>query len=194
MNVENENFVGVYDGVFSPEFCDKIIDHYEWCAKNNRTWSREDSGTIKKDNSCLLNSTHSIDFPSEKISFLIDEFNAGFWDICYKDYSQTYSVLNDHDNHTIFTYKVQKTLPAEGYHLWHCENGEKVFRNRIAAYSLYLNDVDEGGETEFLYLSKRVAPKKGRLVIWPANFPWTHRGNPPLSGEKYIMTGWIEFC
>ena len=39
----------------------------------------------------------------------------------------------------------------------------------------------------------RVAAKKGRLVIFPANYPWTHRGNPPLSGEKYIMTGWVEF-
>lgn len=194
MIVNNENFVGVYDNVFSPEYCDKIIDYYEWSAKNNRIWPRTENDTIKKDNSCTLNPTSSIDFPSEKIDFLINEFNAGFWDVCYKDYRETYGILNDLDRHTIFTYKVQKTLPAEGYHIWHCENGEKCFNSRIAVYTLYLNDVKEGGETEFLYLSKRVSAKKGRLIIWPANFPWTHRGNPPLSGEKYIMTGWVEFC
>jgi hypothetical protein len=53
--------------------------------------------------------------------------------------------------------------------------------------------VEEGGETEFLYLSQRVKPKTGRLVIFPSGYVHTHRGNPPLSGEKYIMTGWIEF-
>jgi len=194
VNVENEQFVGIYDDVFSSEYCDKVIEYYEWCVKNNRTWSRTENDIVKKDNSCALNPVSSIEFSSEKVSFLIDEFNAGFWDTCYKDYRETYGVLNDHDKHTIFSYKVQKTLPAEGYHLWHCENGEKCFNNRILAYTLYLNDVEEGGETEFLYLSKRVSAKKGRLVIWPANFPWTHRGNPPLSGEKYIMTGWVEFC
>jgi len=57
---------------------------------------------------------------------------------------------------------------------------------------VFLNDVDEGGETEFLYQNKRIAPKKGRMVIWPSSFTHTHRGNPPLSGSKYIITGWIE--
>jgi hypothetical protein len=66
-------------------------------------------------------------------------------------------------------------------------------RSRVLVFTLYLNDVEEGGETEFLYLSKRVQPKTGRMVIWPAGFTHTHRGNPPLKGDKYIITGWVEF-
>jgi hypothetical protein len=57
---------------------------------------------------------------------------------------------------------------------------------------LYLNDVEEGGETEFLYLKKRIKPQQNRLLIWPAGFTHTHRGNPPLSNNKYIITGWVE--
>jgi len=38
----------------------------------------------------------------------------------------------------------------------------------------------------------RVKPKKGRLILFPAGFTHTHRGNPPLDGEKYIITGWVE--
>ena len=56
---------------------------------------------------------------------------------------------------------------------------------------IYLNDVEEGGETEFLHFSKRIKPKTGRIVIWPAGFPYVHRGNPPLSGVKYILTSWM---
>ena len=87
---------------------------------------------------------------------------------------------------------IQKTLPTEGYHVWHVEHG-KGYENeaRALVYSIYLNDVEDGGETEFLNFSKRVKPKKGRIVIWPAGFPYVHRGNPPLSGEKYILTSWI---
>jgi len=65
--------------------------------------------------------------------------------------------------------------------------------NRLLTRMVYLNDVEEGGETEFLYQSMRVKPKQGTLVIWPAAFTHTHRGNPPLSNSKYIVTGWTEF-
>ena len=43
-----------------------------------------------------------------------------------------------------------------------------------------------------LHFSKRVKPKKGRIVIWPAGFPYVHRGNSPLSGDKYIITSWMN--
>tara|TARA_R110000868_G_scaffold16539_1_gene73910 strand:+ start:347 stop:526 length:180 start_codon:yes stop_codon:yes gene_type:complete len=58
---------------------------------------------------------------------------------------------------------------------------------------LYLNDVEEGGETELLYQSRRIKPQKGTLTMFPASFTHTHRGNPPLSNDKYIVTGWVEF-
>ena len=57
----------------------------------------------------------------------------------------------------------------------------------------YLNDVEEGGETEFLYQSRRIKPKQGTMVICPSSFTHTHRGNPPLKGDKYMINGWIEF-
>ena len=59
------------------------------------------------------------------------------------------------------------------------------------AISLYLNTVDEGGETEFLYQRMRVKPEQGTLVIHPGGFTHTHRGNPPLKGVKYFMNTWI---
>ena len=55
----------------------------------------------------------------------------------------------------------------------------------------YLNTVEEGGETEFLYQSMRVKPEQGTLLIHPGGFTHTHRGNPPLKGVKYFMNTWI---
>jgi len=88
--------------------------------------------------------------------------------------------------------KLQKTIPGEGYHVWHCEHDGVPYGKRLFLVILYLNEVS-GGETEFLYQHKRVAPKTGRLMICPSGFTHTHRGNPPLEGHKYILNGWIEF-
>jgi len=57
---------------------------------------------------------------------------------------------------------------------------------------LYLNDVPEGeGETEFLHQGIRCQPKRGSLVLFPAFFTHTHRGNPVFTTDKYIATGWM---
>jgi len=190
-----ENFVGVYDNYFSEEFCDNLIEHFEWCQRSNKTYSRSEKENIKKDESTNLNpnSIQEIEYAHPNVSNYITEFNNVFWDECYADYLKNYSTLSSYDLHTIYSYKVQKTVPSGGYHIWHCEDGSKLFSRRVGVYILYLNDVEEGGETEFLYFSKRISAKKGRLIVFPPNFPWTHRGNPPLSGVKYIMTGWTEF-
>ena len=58
------------------------------------------------------------------------------------------------------------TDQAEGYHMWHCETFGRVSRDRVLAYMAYLNDVDEGGETEFLHQHTRFKPVKGDFLIW----------------------------
>jgi hypothetical protein len=196
MNIEHDNFVGVYDGYFSNEYCNSLIKYFEWCNTNNRSYRRPEKEFLKNDKSTVLNPQGITDiiYTYENIQPFIEEFNNTFWDICYKDYSETYSVLANYDRHTIYTYKIQRTDPAEGYHVWHAEDGDINHSRRVGVYILYLNDVEQGGETEFLYLSKRIEAKAGRLVIFPPNYPWAHRGNPPLSGSKYILTGWTEYA
>ena len=85
----------------------------------------------------------------------------------------------------------QKTERGEGYHQFHAEQGEWSTRHRMFAWSIYLNDVKDGGETEFLYQKTRFKPKRNVGLLWPGGFTHTHRGNPPLSETKYILTGWI---
>ena len=87
---------------------------------------------------------------------------------------------------------LQKTDPGEGYHRWHCEK-TGLFNNRDIAWMIYLNDVEEGGETEFLYQHLKVNPKKNMAVLWPGAWTHMHRGNPPISGSKFILTGWFVF-
>ena len=88
---------------------------------------------------------------------------------------------------------VQKTLPHQGYHAWHSENADLSSASRILAYTVYLNGVEEGGETEFLYQGVKIKPEPGKLSIFPTSFTHPHRGNPIYKGVKYIVTGWYTF-
>lgn len=184
--------IAIFDGAYSFDFCNRVINQFEWAVKHRRTWDRFETDALrKKDEACVLgNYEHT--FGTEH-SQLVEEFNTTFFNNCYPAYTNKFPVLNDMARHGIFSYKVQKTLPGEGYHLWHCEVDNYDRARRLSAYILYLNDIDKGGETEFLYQSKRVQAQTGRLVIFPAGYLHVHRGNPPLEGTKYIMTGWLEF-
>ena len=138
----------------------------------------------------------------EHIEF--DKYGKLFGDIlhqCFQLYKKKYQL--SHPGFTFFDNKIQKTTPKQGYHVWHIEDMSLIpddmegfqlyeFLTRFGVYTVYLNDVEEGGETEFLMQSLRISPKKGTLCLFPSSYTHLHRGNPPLKGNKYICTGWLH--
>ena len=116
-----------------------------------------------------------------------------FWGHCYKEYADQFDILKTFAEHKSYTMKIQKTQPGQGYHIWHAEATNKESSHRLLTWTVYLNDEFEAGETEFLYQHYRYKPQKGDCIIFPAAYTHTHRGNPPIGGDKYIITGWVEF-
>jgi hypothetical protein len=185
------NFIGVYDNYITKDECDKAIQLYEEQNKFNNTLNRiasEKQSILQKQDQQFFAVNNNIDIWWESLKSMMVNF-----DLAWNHYVKNTGADEAYGIPFHFTsLKIQKTLPTEGYHIWHIEHN-KGFDNepRAFVFSIYLNDVEEGGETEFLHFSKRVKPKTGRIVIWPAAFPYLHRGNPPLSGEKYILTSWM---
>jgi hypothetical protein len=91
---------------------------------------------------------------------------------------------------------IQYYKPTEGFLMYHCERGSnnvpETYRHLV--FMTYLNDVDDEGETEFFHQSIKVKPKKGKTLIWPADWTHTHRGITSPTQEKYIITGWFSYC
>lgn len=89
------------------------------------------------------------------------------------------------------------TADEGGYPYWHCEHypqdGEGNALHRTLLWTIYLNDGFAEGETEFLYQRRKIVPCTGSLLIAPAGFTHTHRGNRPLRQNKYIATSWVLF-
>jgi len=72
---------------------------------------------------------------------------------------------------------------------------------RILTFYMYLNDVEEGGGTNFPRVGTTVTPKKGRAVLWPSVFDEDpnqkdprsdHQALPVIEGVKYGANAWIH--
>jgi hypothetical protein len=196
-----DDFIGVFPNAIPEEDCNRIIKFYDDLDKNRNPALRnrkKDEGAVKieKDNDFVFlhPDDHAHDEIQAKLSNdIFNNFMYIFWD-CYKLYAEKYGILESLAPHQLYyDVKIQKTDPAGGYHVWHCEHGRRENGSRLLLVIGYLNDVEEGGETEFLYQSRRIPAEKGTIMICPAGYTHTHRGNPPLTGSKYIINGWVQF-
>ncbi|HEY2679347.1 MAG TPA: 2OG-Fe(II) oxygenase [Steroidobacteraceae bacterium] len=65
--------------------------------------------------------------------------------------------------------------------------------NRYLVFIWYLNDVAQGGETDFPDLGVRIGAKAGRLLVFPPYWMFQHAGLPPKSNDKYIISTYLLF-
>lgn len=190
-----ENFIGIYDNVFSKDFCERTIKYFKNMESENLSHDRQNSEgvnkTITHDETVFITEEQTLNFNHS--GQLFRDFKNMFSSISYSSYSDRYSILHNSGRHSLYGLRLQKTPVGGGFHSWHFEAQDREASHRLLSIIAYMNDVEEGGETEFLYYPKRVRPKMGSVLLFPASFTHTHRGNPPISNEKYILTGWIEF-
>ena len=191
----NENFFGLYENAFSDEYCDRAIEWYDSMVASGFGWTRRQSNghprTVRDNTQVYVHNEKEINM--QHAADLTAEFNDIFWGSIYPEYAERYAILENSDPHGCNSFKMHKNEVGQAFHQWHYESSERGTSNRLLVWLLYLNDVEEGGETEFLYYGKRFSPKKGSLLLTPAGFTHAHRGNPVLKGVKYTVTGWVEF-
>jgi hypothetical protein len=197
MNIKYKDFIGTYSNVYAEGYCQHLIDEYERLivegAGANRIQSEGVARHMKDDMQLDLNIgvQNATGFKGKSCRNI---FFSGLQE-CYEDYTNKYSILKGSKIHGS-AMKMQRTDPGGGYHLWHGEQGSKEHAERVLVYMLYLNSLgnDDGGETEFLYQRLRIRPEENTLIIWPAAFTHTHRGNTVLGNKsKYIVTGWFYY-
>ncbi len=91
-------------------------------------------------------------------------------------------------------YQVQCYEPngSDGFD-WHADVATRGSGERVLAMVAYLNDVTEGGETEFRVQQIKIAPRRGTILWFPPTFPYVHRGNVPRSESKYVITCFLTY-
>jgi hypothetical protein len=125
---------------------------------------------------------------------IIKEYISNLSNILDK-YKKIYTYANNpHDNWGLVeNFNIQRYLPNQGYHAFHTERSGISNSLRHLAFMTYLNDVKEGGETEWFYQKIKIKPETGLTVIWPVDWTFTHRGLISTKESKYIITGWYSY-
>lgn len=89
---------------------------------------------------------------------------------------------------------IQHYKPGGGYRLPHFERTNLATASRALVWMTYLNDVTDGGGTHFVSQDFTIQAQTGITLIWPPDFTHTHHGEVSPSQDKYIITGWLNFC
>jgi hypothetical protein len=112
------------------------------------------------------------------------------------EYVKEYPECNDYSPFAITeSLNLKRYKPGQGYKCWHCErpSAHPITVSRHLVFMTYLNDVTDHGGTEFKLQEKIVAAKKGKTLIWPADWTHTHRGIVSSTQTKYIISGWFNY-
>ncbi len=188
------NFIERYENALSMDQCQELCDYYERMKASGFSTTREQNEGAPqhlKDDGTIFQASPEVMKVAGAAS-MNSIINSAFWKHYEQFYSRKYSLIRIGDPHGVYSIRIQKTDVGGGYHLWHFEDDVRRNAGRVLVFQFFLNDVTEGGETEFLYQRVRFKPEAGTLLIWPASFTHSHRGNPPITSSKYIATGWTE--
>ena len=205
-----EDYIIEYPNVIGSDLCNDIITKFD--SDDRKYQGRSSAGVF-------LDVKDSIDLPISALEDW-DDIDGQIYESTTKyfsDYIKDYLSWTNNNPPCILNdcgYQIQKTTPG-GQYIWHHDAllspligtdyvtnagfNKQWVRERIFTFILYLNDrIDgqdsENGRTQFYNsgISKSVVPEKGKLLLFPANTFWTHRGEPLTTGVKYLLTGWCS--
>lgn len=187
-----ENYIYVNKNSISTELCNDIITRFD-----------------NDDNKCIGKTRLGVDTDYKNTTDLYLNRDDKQWDrlniLLSKELDYNIDAYKKHmnnifkcnfdflsDKHSYSCMQIQKYKKNEGVYKIHhdfvTDSSKKECRK--LAFIWYLNNVENGGETEFL-LQYRITPEAGKLVIFPACWTFPHAGLIPLSNDKYIITGWV---
>ena len=156
--------------------CDDLIDYF----KSNDEYKSKGKTTLNTDKISKLSTDLAIQPYSN--SPLIKKYLSYLFSLAQiyiKKYSTGFFGLD-----MLEGFNIQHYAPNEGYFEWHNERSTTKSPERALVWMTYLNDVDDGGETEFKYQNLKIKSQK--------DFTHTHRGITSPTQHKYIITGWFH--
>ena len=191
-----DNYIRVYDDVIDEESCQKFIEKFEASSDHFLTVHDEDN--------------------DERISFkqivLVDHkewesVQNGMLEV-FQDYILHYKIdCNIVSKQWPETYgyeaiRIKRYLDND-YDRFdpHVDVLNYETSRRFLTFFIYLNDVEEGGETQFMNINKpgtyipyTIQPKRGRLLMFPPTWQYYHAGLKPISGKKYLLHSYCHYA
>jgi len=179
----NDYFIKVYQNALSDEVCDEIIKQFEKSEIYDGVTAGGCNHNIKKTKDFHLSHGKLEDWKE-----LDTALYSSLATHLQRYYAETQ--LRPMENLEDTGFQIQRYRKKDGHYVMHHDASREFDKYRVLTFLWYLNDVPEGGETNF-YNKIWVTPRKGQLVLFPATWNHEHMGCMPISNDKYIVTGWI---
>lgn len=179
----NDYFIKVYANALSDEVCDEIIKKFEKSEIYDGVTAGGYDPNVKKTKDFHLSRGKIEDWKEIDTALYTSLTNH-----LKRYYAETH--LRPMENLEDTGFQIQRYRKNDGHYVMHHDSSREFDKYRVLTFLWYLNDVHEGGETNF-YNKIWVKPKKGQLVFFPATWNHEHMGCMPISNDKYIVTGWI---
>ena len=187
---QHPHFIGIWN-IENDTLCKEIIDVFEDNKDRQSPGECGEGQNLKKKKTTDITiSPHELNdlkFKSLK-DYITELYN------CYSDYRSQWPFVkkNFKDIH-LGGFNIQKYSAGDHFSEIHSERVDLQSSHRIFAWMTYLNDVDDGGVTNFSHYNIRIKPEVGKTLIWPAEWTHAHSGEILNKGVKYIITGWLHF-
>ena len=182
-----EKWIKTYPKIFSKQECSGIVEYFNIQELNNNL-----THTKLKDHR-NFDELNLNDFPKETHDTQLSIYDR------FKYVLQQYKEetgLHEHTWPEKFKYeeiRIKRYRMGRGNFLDHVDVGSLDSAMRFLVLFVYLNDVEEGGETEFPDLDLTIAPECGTMLLFPATWTYLHRGNTPISNDKYILGSYLHY-
>ena len=190
-----DNYIRVYDDVLDKVSCKTLIEKFEDSHEYFKTVHKEDEDEVISFEQIVLENHDEWESVQEDLLELFKEYIQHYKKECKifnKQWPTKYGfeavrmkryLENDYD-------RFDSHVDVLDYHS----------ARRFLAFFVYVNDVDEGGETEFLNLYKpgtyipfKIKPQRGRLLMFPPTWQYYHAGLKPISGMKYLLHSYLHY-
>ncbi len=185
---EHDNLVQVYSNVLGENLCHALIDLLE---KSPQLQMRVDNQ--QRPNFTQISLQRMVDG-----KVFVDPITQAMKQ-CFQRYVHNFPSLTKYFpvKFSLEQYRV-KRYRNDGKDVFedHVDVSDYASARRFLACLFYLNTVDVGGETEFLFPTqenKVVSAIQGSVVVFPPNWQFPHRGNKPVSSNKYILSSYFQF-
>lgn len=169
-------------------FCDK------WLGLYNSNLDKTNQGKYGVDGLVDYDIKHSVDLEIHSGYINLFKYDS-FLNECKRRYIEKYPAVECEEDFTITSsFYIQRYPAGGGFKVWHKERSSSKLPNvsRHLVFMTYLNDVRDGGGTEFFYQGVKIGADKGLTLMWPADWTFTHRGIVSPTEEKTIITGWFN--
>jgi hypothetical protein len=182
-----ENYVRWYDAALTADFCAQLIRDFEQARDHHALNGRGHHPGIKNSSWVELNLTPLADraflgFFHAQIDKYLAEYNRGL--------SLTLPIPS---RPRIDELRIKRYRPGGDDQFEPHFDAIDIKSARYLVFLWYLNDVADGGETEFTDLGIRVQARTGRLLMFPPYWMFQHAGLPPRSNDKYIISTYLMF-